>query len=210
MQGRCAMLDQFLYVCVCVHWFLKNNDKSSLSVPAGGHSAVVSTSTPRSLWSPTGHVSSPSLSPPLSSPVLLTSPHTPHFLLYWQGNSHHPSGLIYPLLFHWSCPSSKTVWLSNHSQFILLFLSLWSKDSLTRWWVIYHCIMGLELFWVNTDLIRSAIPSCLPDELWESAFSVRTKARLGKAIFSLGRCHSGSPCCHLVVLWVINAYLCFV
>lgn len=123
-----------------------------------------------------GHASSPSLSPPLSSPVLLT----PHFLLHCQCNSQHPSGLIYSLLFHWSCPSGRNVWLSNHSQFILLFLFLWSKDSLTRCWVIYHCIMGLELFWVNTHLIRSVIPSCFPDELWESASNVCSEGRLGK------------------------------
>lgn len=44
--------------------------------------------------------------------------------------------------------------------------------------------MGLELFWV-THPIRSVIPSCLPDELWESASNVCTKDRLGNAIFFL-------------------------
>ena len=41
--------------------------------------------------------------------------------------------------------------------------------------------MGLELFWV-THPIRSVIPSCLPDELWERASNVCTKDRLGNAI----------------------------
>lgn len=52
--------------------------------------------------------------------------------------------------------------------------------------------MGLELFWVNTHPTQSVIPSCLPDELWESASSVCTKGRLGKAFFFLGCCHNGS------------------
>lgn len=130
-------------------------------------------STPRSLWSTTGHASSPSLSPPHNQPDLLSpaSSSADKVIL---------TVLVVQSVFYCFTdlvPWAK-LWDSNHFQLILLFLFLWSKDSLTCWWVIYHCIMGLELFWV-TQPIRSVIPSCLPDELWESAMCVQ-KANLGK------------------------------
>lgn len=58
--------------------------------------------------------------------------------------------------------------------------------------IICHCIMRLELFWVNTDPICSVIPSCLQDELWERVCSMCTKDCLGNAIFFLWTCHNGN------------------
>lgn len=97
----CDMPGQLLRVCVCIH----KKFSETVSVPAGGHSVVVSMSTTKFLLSTIERFSSPFLSP------LLNQQDLPSPNVHWQGNSHRPRGLICSLMFHWTSPLSKKMWL---------------------------------------------------------------------------------------------------
>lgn len=98
--------------------------------------------------------------------------------------------------------SSAQLCHSNYSQFPFVFLKGSTSKHLP---VICHCIMGCELFWVNTHPILLVIPSCLPDELWE-----RTHKRqpLRKQSSFCGVVTVATLLPPFLFLWVINDHFC--